>query len=92
MELRGDLVRSMLLRGDRLGDLYTITLVTLSLSGDVDESTEQLGDLSLLILPPLHERTIFIFLSDSVEGLRFGSGEDLREIDSCLPSSFTIVG
>lgn len=98
---RGDLVRSRLPRGDRafvcfrldlFGDLHTKTFVTRSRSGDRSEarlgdlSVARLGERSRSMLPPLHERITLIFFSI------FLSGEDLRDSDSCLPSSLTIVG
>lgn len=100
IEPRGDLDWSMLPLGDRwsvllcfkldlLGDLQTMTLVTRSRSGDV-RSIDRFGDLSLLILLPLHERMTLILFSEDVEF--FLSGDDLRDCDSCLPSSLTMVG
>lgn len=51
---------------------------------------DRFGDLSLLMLLPLHDRITLIFFSGAME--LFLSGEDLRDCDSCLPSSLTIVG
>lgn len=97
---RGDLDCSKLPLGERcnvlvcfkldlLGDLQTITFVTRSRSGEV-WSMDRFGDLSLLMLLPLQDRITLILFSDTDDVFR--SGEDLRDCDSCLPSSLIIVG
>lgn len=98
IEPRGDFDWSKLPRGERcdallclrlalFGDLQTMTLVTRSRSGDA-RSAARLGERSRLMLLPLHERITLMRFS----GAAFLSGDDLRDWDSCLPSSLTMVG